>query len=188
MKTPNITFKSLLSGISSIEKKNKIFKSLSKEGQRLEIAWDVLQMLLIEKLHPSAGWYWDNSLVNLYQTSNNSATVCKKFNEIKACTVCARGAVMVAQIRLGNTFGPENTDVSNVDDGLVPSYNNNLGLTFKSLSSFSVNSMKKMESEYEDSHFDHPYHPNSREKLMNMMCNILVNGDFKTSDKTDYLI
>ena len=188
MKTPNITFKSLLSGISSIEKKNKIFKSLNKEGQRLEIAWDVLQMLTNKKLHPSNGYYWDNRLMRLYQISKDSTTVCKNFNEIETCTVCARGAVMVAQIRLGNTFGPENTDVSNIDDGLDVSYNNNGGLTLKSLSSFSVDSMKNMEREYENSQFNHPYHENSREKLMNMMCNILVNGDFKTSDKTDYLI
>ena len=184
MKKPNIVFKSLLKGISSIAERNKIFNSLSEEGQRLEIAWDCLQLLMEDKVKPSIGWYWDPAMRDEY-ASSTSKQIFRKFNNIKDCEVCARGAVMLSQIRLGNKIGEENVPSTCARKGVM--YDTIQGNEV-SLTAFSIDSLKWMEQEYENGHFNHPFETNSKEKLMNIMCNILVNGDFNTSDKTNYLI
>lgn len=184
MKRPNIVFKSLLKGVSSITERNKIFNSLSEEGQRLEIAWDCLQLLLEDKVKPSIGWYWDLKLMDEYEGSS-SKQIFRKFNNVKDCEVCARGAIMLSQIRLGNKIGKENVPGECARKGVM--YDLTQGDNI-SLTAFSIDSLKNMEEEYEFGYFDHPYATNSKEKLMNMMCNILVNGDFKKSDKKNYLI
>ena len=184
MKKPNIVFKSLLKGISSIAERNKIFNSLSEEGQRLEIAWDCLQLLMEDKVKPSIGWYWDPAMRDEY-ASSTSKQIFRKFNNIKDCEVCARGAVMLSQIRLGNKIGEENVPSTCARKGVM--YDTIQGNEV-SLTAFSIDSLKWMEQEYENGHFNHPFETNSKEKLMNIMCNILVNGDFNKSDKKNYLI
>lgn len=184
---PNIEFKSLLDGIRSIEERNQVFKNLSPEGKRLEIAWDVLKLLQKNVIAPSNGYYWDNNLSRTYETSESAHELFKRFNdvqEIKGCSVCARGAVMLCQIRLGNTIDPLKIDENAVSDGSGYSF----GEKHKILDGFTLNDMKKMEKEYEFCRYNHPYEMNTREKLMNIMCNVLVNGNFKTADKKDYLI
>jgi hypothetical protein len=184
---PNIEFKSLLDGIRSIEERNRVFKTLSDEGKRLEIAWEVLKLLQKNVIVPSDGHYWDDDLSNTYETSQSAHELFKRFNnveEIKGCSVCARGAIMLCQIRLGNTIDPLKINESAVADGTGYSF----GEKHKVLDGFKLNDMVKMEYEYEFCRYHHPYEMNTREKLMNMMCNVLVNGNFNTEDKTDYLI
>lgn len=178
-KIPNIVFKSLLQGIKDIKKRNEYFDYLSDEGKRLEIAWDALQLIQKEILFTAGAskYYWNSDLFALRQRVNDAEAfqveLCNLTN-IKNCSVCARGGIMVSRIRLGNKIAP-NSD--NVDCG----GENNLDV-------FNLQVMKDMENEYEISKFTHPYGIGSTNKLMNIYCNILVNGNFNPTDSTDYLI
>lgn len=178
MKKPNIDFVSVLDDIKDIDERNKAFDKLSKEGKRLEIAWDMLKLVMSRTLKPSDGHYWDFRLMSVADDCLNSKELQKEFNDkknIKGCSVCARGGLMLSQIRLGNSVNPYDTwyrDKGNSDN----------------LKGFTWNSMRKMEDEYEHCQYGHPYQGNTTYKLMNILCNVLVNGDFKISDKTDYLI
>ena len=178
---PNITYKSLLSGIRGINKRNEVYKSLTEEQQRKEIAWDVIMLLQKGMIEASDGCYWDNDLEDLYETSEDSKEVFRRFNKLEhTCEVCARGAIMLSTIRLGNTYGPEEYENAYcVHDGVMDG---------RSLTCFSVASLRNMELEYEYNEFKHSPFNNTDEKLMNIMCNIIVNGDFNTSDKTDYVV
>lgn len=175
MKQPNIVFKSLLDKIKGIEKRNKYFDYLSAEGKRLEIAWDCLKLIQakqVKAIGVCVG-YWDSTLFD-ETIDKDSKKLQRILCNIKSCKVCARGGVMLSQIRLGNHISgnDEYRDMGND----------------KNLSGFSMDNMEEMESEYEHGYYSHPYKPGSTEKLMNIMCNILVNGNFNKNDKTDYLI
>lgn len=177
MKKSNIKFKSLLHGVRSIEKRNQIFKGLSNEGKRLEIAWDMLKLLMEERIKPSYGFYWSVKLHELQANCDSSEEFHKKLNQkskITNCSVCARGGIMLSQIRLGNSIHPH---VHHADKGYS-----------SILDGFSMDSMQCMENEYESLLYNHPYKTHTKEKLMNIVCNVLVNGDFNIEDKTDYLI
>lgn len=178
---PNITYKSLLSGVRGINKRNEMYNSLTNQQKRREIAWDVIVLLQKGMIEGSDGSYWDNNLEDLYETSKNSKEVFRRFNKLEhTCEVCARGAIMLSTIRLGNTYGPEEYGSAYcVHDGTIDG---------RSLTCFSVESLRNMELEYEFNQFKHPYFANTDNKLMNIMCNIVVNGDFNTSDKTNYVV
>ncbi len=173
---PNITFKSLLSDCKSIEEKNKMFNTLSNEGQRLEIAWDALNMVTKGLVQASSGCYWSEDLKDVageskeLQEELNKSSFFKKNN----CEVCQRGLLMLSQIRLGNSIGSR--DCSR-DNGA--SHN---------IKGFDIFAFNLMEDEYESSTYNLPHRSNTNEKLANICCNILVNGEFNTADDTDYLI
>ena len=178
MKKPNIDYVSVLDDIKDIDERNKAFDKLSKEGKRLEIAWDMLKLLMSGVVKPSDGHYWNPKLMRVADSCFNSKELQKEFNDkknIKGCSVCARGGLMLSQIRLGNSVNPNDTWFR--DKG-----------SSENLKGFSWISMRKMENEYEHCTYRHPYRDNTTHKLMNILCNVLVNGDFKVSDKTDYLI
>ena len=178
MKIPNITYKSVLKRYTNIERRNKAFHELDDESKRLEIAWDALNLVMEGKLNPSFGCYWNWKLMNIkervYNPKDFQDSLITELNE--DCYVCQRGAIMVSTIRLGNRIDPDE------DDNMISGYNATL------LQGFSMKDMDNMEGEYEISCFKHPYRNNSREKLMNILCNILVNGNFNTEDQNDYLI
>jgi len=174
MKT-TIDYKSVLIGLT-IKAKNIAFNNLSPEIQRLEIAWDALNLVLSETLKPSNGCYWNYNLreiggddKNLQKTLN-----AKSFYRENDCYVCQRGLMMVSQIRLGNS-------ISSGDDTRESGSADNI-------KGFSIYSFIKMETEYEKCAYGHPYDSNTKEKMANICCNILVNGDFNTKDETDYLV
>lgn len=174
---PNIDYVSVLDDIQDIDERNKAFKKLTKEGKRLEIAWDTLKLVMEEKIKPSNGYYWSDKLFRLANRSVDSQDFHKRLNQdskIKGCSVCARGGIMLSQIRLGNTVSPDSWAMDRGESSI--------------LDGFSIHSMRRMENEYEMSQYKHPYSPRTKEKLMNILCNVLVNGDFKSSDKTNYLI
>ena len=95
-------------------------------------------------------------------------------NNLPKCEVCIRGGMMLSQIRLGNEL---HCNIDNIHKG-----------DFKIIKGFSMDSFYKMEEEYEHSTYKHPYERHTSWKLANICCNVLVNGDFNTEDKTDYLI
>lgn len=167
----NIKYKSKLTRIKDIEKRNKAFDALSDEDKRKEIAWDSLQMILLGKMDASWGYYWDEKLRDIKDSEPKSFQ--KKLLEVESCSVCARGAVMLSQIRLGNKLHPKILDIDKGNDGI--------------LNGFNMFEMEQMEKEFEQSYFDHPYCYNTREKLANILCNVIVNGHFNTDDRNDYL-
>lgn len=177
-----IKFKSVLEGYKSISQRNKHFEELTDEGKRLEIAWDALKLVQSGLIRPSSGWYWSPSLKEVEGDSKylqkvfNAESFFKKKNSEygRECEVCARGAMMLCQIRLGNS-------IDSLDRDRVAGNESNI-------KGFSFDSFQSMEAEYENSAFKHPYWSNTDRKLANICCNVLVNGDFNPEDKTDYLI
>jgi len=179
MKKPNITFKSLLQPIKDIKKRNEYFEYLSKEGKLLEIVWEALQMIVQETIRAYGPYnsrhYINTNVLNMMRKSESADKLQKNLLELDNCTVCARGGIMIARIRVGNKLEPNN---SCIEDG---SKNNTSDF-------IEYYNLEEIEQEFEFSTYEHPYEPRTNEKLMNIYCNILVNGYFNTDDKTDYLI
>lgn len=178
MKKPNIDYVSVLDGIKSISARNEAFDKLDDQSKRLEIAWDALKLTKRGIITASNGCYWGIKLGDVQFESSTSKDFQRRLNKtsnFKGCSVCARGAIMLSLIRLGNNIKPD-IDYG-VDNG-----------SEQTVRGFSMQSMKNMENEYELSTYNHPYRINTDEKLMNILCNVLVNGDFNTKDTTDYLI
>jgi hypothetical protein len=169
---PNITFKSVLQPIQNIEERNEYFNWLNDEGKRLEIAWDCLQLIVNNIVNGSYCQYWSNSL-NTIKTKDSKEFQEILNNELPKCYVCGRGGLMLSQIRLGNSI---------CSDSFYRSDGN-----FDNIKGFDLSTFKLIEKEYEDIEFNHPYDKHTTEKLANIMCNILVNGNFNTQDKTNYL-
>jgi hypothetical protein len=172
----NIPFKSKLQSIDNIHAKNKAFAELTNEGKRREIAYDSLMLIINNMLFGNPSGYWNKALLTIRHNSKNSKDFCRKLNNLpqQKCSVCARGAVMVSQIRLGNNISPTN------------GYSNAGHISI--MDGFSMNDMDKMEGVYEGWRAaKHAYPPNTTQLLANMMCNIIANGNFKSKDRTDYL-
>lgn len=169
---PNITFKSVLQPIKNIKKRNAYFDWLNDESKRLEIAWDCLQLVLSGKIVADDDRnFWSRSLIRIKtQSSKEFQRILNE--ELPECTVCARGGLMLSQIRLGN-------NILTNDDYRDCGKENIKGFTY--------NDFKAIESEFEYSTYKHPYEDNTDQKLANIMCNILVNGNFNIEDRTDYL-
>lgn len=174
MKKPNIKFKSLLQGIKNIEERNAYFEYLSDKGKRLEIAWEFMRLVEVGILNPAEGHFWNGYLRDLtYKISSKEVQELLISNTIE-CTVCERGGLMYAQICLGNS-------IDGYDDNRDEGGRNNI-------KGFCIGDFNDIESEYENSYYGHPYENRTREKMLNILCNILVNGNFNTDDKTNYLI
>lgn len=171
----NIEFKSVLSKYTDINKKNKHFQELTDEGKRLEIAWDCLQLIIQETVKGSHGYYWNTDLKYKAITLRSAKELHLFLNyNLPNCEVCARGGMMLSQIRLGNNIKPSYV---NIDNGNA-----------NSIEGFSMYNFIEMELEYENNRYNHPYDNNTTEKLANICCNVLVNGNFNIKDTTNYLI
>jgi hypothetical protein len=173
----NISYKSKLTNFKEFEEKNLAFDNLSDEDKRKEIAFDVINLILNEIIGGSYGDYWNYTMRSLVK-DNQDVSLQKLFtnenlkNE-ENCEVCARGAVMLSTVRLNNKL--------NFQDRHVQS-----GNSFN-VKGFNIDVMHIMEREYEASDYDHPYNNNTTEKLLNMFCNVLSNGNFNEFDQTNYL-
>ena len=178
MKINPKNFRSQLESIKDLEERNLVFDALSDEDKRREIAFDSLQLTLIGKIGGSYRCYWSNSLQNI-RTNNSKKFQEKLVNELPKCEVCARGAMMLSQIRLGNTVSSKAEYRSEGSKRLIKG--------------FTLDSFEKMETEYEDYGYkcfwgSHPYKSNTTEKLQNICLNVIANGDFDIYDATDYLV
>lgn len=178
---PQITFKSLLDPITDIDKRNKKFASLSAEGKRLEIAWEALKLVTSGIAAPAGengrSFYWDHRLKETFNRTASSKELQEEFLNLQSCTVCERGILTLSRIRLGNGIDPCKYSVFGISEGYE----------IKARDGFSYLSFEQMEKEYERSFYCHPYNSNTSKKMANILCNVLVNGDFNTEDKTDYL-
>lgn len=81
--------------------------------------------------------------------------------------------MMLSQIRLGNEIHPD--DDSKMDGSR------------KNLKGFNMIAFNEMEEEYEANTFSHPYNNNTLQKMANICCNVISNGNFNPKDRADYL-
>ena len=182
-----IKYKSVLAKFKDLKQRNYAFNHLDRQSQRLEIAWDALQLVLNQEVKAFNGGYWSSSILNSINRLGPESTQNFFLNKLhgRGCRVCQRGLMMVSQIRLGNELSARETD-----NGLPVSA---FGVTTMSrgdmgiIKGFSMTSFLLIEREYEHGEFHHPYGCHTEEKLANICCNILVNGNFKPKDTTDYL-
>jgi hypothetical protein len=107
--------------------------------------------------------------------------------ESSTCEVCARGAIMLSKINLGN-----DTTVKEFNSAGARYFSKE---GYQSLSAFSVDILELIEKIYEADEYDRRklkyqcrYPRHSNHLLANIFCNVLVNGDFNENDHTDYLI
>lgn len=188
---PQITFKSLLDPIKDIDKRNKKFASLSNEGKRLEIAWEGLKLIIAGMVTPSgirttggsrAVAFWDENLKRIAdKKGKNSKALQQAFLAIPECEVCERGLLTLSKIRIGSAVL---IDERSLTRDLIST---ECGDNPISRDGFDLSSLELMEAEYESREFKHPYNNRTIEKMANILCNVLVNGDFDIYDKTDYL-
>ena len=167
-----LEFRSQLQSIRSIAKRNLAFEGLSDEDKRKEIAYDCLKLTLQGKVRGAYNSYWSSSLDCIKEPDS------KKFqkllvDDLPECAVCVRGGMMLSQIRLGNSLSTNSHSYYKGD------YENIKGFTF--------DSFIKMEDEYENLHYHHPYNTDTTEKLQNICLNVIHNGDFDVDDATDYV-
>jgi hypothetical protein len=187
----NIPFESKLQGIADISKRNKAFKALSDVNKRKEIAFDALTLLLQEKIVAQAGIYWDVELKEIKDSVNNSKDFQKSLCDLSSikdgeCGVCARGALMLSTIRLGNEISPDDSDVANGSEDIIKG--------------FDIDSFLEMEEEFEGTNvedewgddedeplYNLPYEAGTNKKLACILGNVIENGYYNTSDDTDYV-
>lgn len=176
-------FTSKLKDIKDIKERNRVFNfELSDEEKRKEIAWDSLNLVINGVLTAHRSGYWEEALVrktkNLSSEALQDKLLCIETNKDE-CMVCARGAIMVSQIRLGNELSTENLDSQKVANG-----EGNDG-SFDILKGFGSKSFLHIEAEYENNSDIYPIH--TPHNLANIFCNIITHGDFDPKDRTDYL-
>lgn len=173
-----IKFKSKLSRFTNIKNRNRKFHSLNVEEKRKEIAWDIINMIENNTLKGSSNSYWGSALFAIKNKVRTSEELQEKFcdldNSYYHCYVCGRGALMLSRIRLGNSLNPTLKDISKGSCIMTDC--------------FSFETYENIEREYEWDNGGLPYESNTTEKLLNIFCNVLVNGTFKVVDDTNYLI
>lgn len=175
----NIPYKSVLQHITNIEKRNKAFHSLSNRIKRKEIAYDALSLVLNKTVSGADGCYWDGYLTMTLANIEDPKLFQKKVLNPPICQVCARGGLMLSQIRLGNNIShkPENYTIRDIASGSG-------GVKIEG---FNDRSFEKIENEYEFSYYGHPYNVGTTFKLINILCNIIVNENFDVKDDSDYI-
>lgn len=182
-----------------VEKRNVVFNAMDDVSQRKEIALDVLEMLDVEAIVCNIKrHYWeDNVRWELYDIEDSKEFQSKilEFTEPKQeCQVCARGALMLSTIRLGNEISCESEDVEFIQKG-----------SSDLLKGFTIEEIKWMELWYEGNYWgvtsddcnlnnfdfdwqeEYPYQYHTNEMLANLFLNVLHNGKFVEDDCTDYL-
>lgn len=168
-----IPFTSQLQNIKNIEIRNKAFDTLSDEDKRKEIAYDSLCLILDGKITGSNHTYWSHELYSIKHNSYDPKDFQEKLQDIPECQVYARGAVMLSQIRLNNTIHLHNSGISKGNS--------------KNLNGFHISSMISMENQYEGNMYNNIYPIRSTQNLVNIMCNVINNGNFSVHDEKDYL-
>ncbi len=173
-------YTSQITHIKDITARNEAFKALSDSDKRKEIALDCLNLTLLRVVKGCDGSYWSGKLDDI--EDDNAKSFQLKLNDnklIKGCEVCARGGLMLSQIRLGNSI---NSDVRQKSYGST-----------SILQGFTIDSFEAMEAEYEgfslwrELGLKHPYRTNTTKKLQNICLNVIHNGDYVPTDTTDYL-
>lgn len=168
-----IPFTSKLAGLT-ISKRNKAFNNMTPEEQRREIAYDGLLLVITGQAQASHGAYWSSSLDRVADRTETSAELQKALcNKLPKCEVCQRGLFMLSQIRLGNSVDP---DDRNKDDG-----------NEEIVKGFSMEDFRDAEREYEHTMYRNAFKNNTNGKLANICCNVIANGNYKKSDRKNYV-
>ena len=185
LQTNKIPYKSVLSHIKNIVEKNNAFDKLSKCSQIKEIALDALNLLMYnENVRAADGYYWSPNLVERLRESKTPGKFQKNLNKtIPQCEVCQRGLWMLSQARVcGIDF-----DLSDdIDSSTLLSASSTR--TPELVKGLLYEDLLNMEAEYEGYAGNlQPYESDTKEKLANVICNVMVNCGFNRFDYTDYL-
>ncbi len=172
IKVNDFEFKSELQHIKDIEERNVQFKALNKKQKCKEIAYDCLLLTLGGKVCGSYQAYWSDNLEAI-EKPDAKAFQEKLVNKLPKCSVCARGGMMLSQIRLGNSIHSNEYYRCKGDVQIIQG--------------FTMSNFLEMEDEYERNTYKHPYKHNTTKKLQNICLNVIHNGKFNTDDPTDYL-
>ncbi len=184
-----LNYKSVLDGIKNIKKRNDKFHSLSKKEQRMEIGLDVLDMLSLKQISGGDD-YWNYQFRRKMSRLDDSKELqnklmSKSLYKEENCEVCARGAMMLSTIRLGNNIDPDTDYISRG--------------TPKIQKHFTRIMYVAMEAVYEDycykssivganEEYEHPYEFNTSELLANIFLQVIqTDGGFSIKNNTDYL-
>lgn len=174
----SIPFKSKLTRFRNIKNRNKAFDKLTNRQKRQEIAFDALGLLSSNKIGAERGLYW-NMRLKVKQWGSGTA---EKFQEelcnlddVQGCKCCARGAIMLSTIRLGNKVEPSNKFAR--DGGI------------STVKGFTVEDMRKMEQQFEYGAHNDTFSSYNKEdeNLANILCNVIKNGNYKPDDKKNYI-
>lgn len=175
-----IPYKSKLPKNKSLDKRNKKYKSLSKKDRVREIGLDILESYnagLLEEQDDSQ--YWPRDLYEHFKELTDpkefQTELYEKEKEI-LCSVCARGAIMVSRIKLGNEIGG---DMEGFCDG-----EGNDGESI--VKEFEMEDLNDMEATYESYGFLR-YEERTPECIAAIAANLVANGKWNDSDETDYL-
>lgn len=180
-----IPYKSVLIGIADINERNIAFNALDDESMRKEMALDGLKLVLSGQVRAYASGYWSYQLTFI-EEPNPKLFQNILVNKLPECEVCQRGLFMLSQIRLGNGL---NSFTPNLHCGNP-----------EIIKGFVLGDYYDMENEYEghttgDDDEDYwkddtslPYEQHTWQKLANICCNVIANGNFNEYDKTDYLV
>jgi len=174
-----LNYKSKLDQFKNIDKKNEAFHALSKLERRMEIALDIIGLLELDHIIPAGGGYWSSPL-KLGKQKCNTPTELQQFTlnteRYSGCHVCARGAMMLSTIRLGNKLEPNAYGITDGNDSTQNHFPESIYST--------------MENVYEDAFnsYSKPYKANSPECLANIFLQVIQReGKYALSNKTDYL-
>lgn len=171
----NIPFTSKLQHITNLTLRNKAFAALSNRQKRQEIAYDALLLVIAGTIGAAEGHYWSYNLKIIKNSCDTSEVFQRKLVYFlpKTCTVCQRGALMLSQIRLGNTIHPLD---------ICYEYGNR-----ENIEGFNIKMFRSLEQEYEQNYKQTPYQRRTIQKLANLLCNIIDCGNFNAPRCKDYL-
>jgi len=178
-----IPYKSKLSHITDVAERNTAFDALTSEEKRKEVAFDVLNRYSVGLLKKQeSSMYWPNNIVKEFQKLQTAeelqAAVIARHTEI--CDVCARGAVMISRIMLGNKITPNQSFYDG--DGESDGYKYEMPAP-----ELDDDFLRVIEKNYETYGFIR-YRKRTPECIAALMANIVQNGYFKWDDETDYLV
>lgn len=180
-----IPFQSKIQPIKNIAERNLAFQQLSDDEKRREIAYDLLVLVLMNDVRPAWSAYWEGYFLSTARECNTAKELQDHLNKLGVnrgvnkyeCIVCARGGMMLSQIRLGNRVSPTHSELTSGSKDIVDG--------------FSMESFCNMETIYEGyasaDTDEHPFSMNTHARLVNICLNVIVNGDFHIEDHTNYV-
>lgn len=186
-----LPFKSKLDPFRTITERNKVFHTLNAAEQRQEIAYDLLTLILLGHVTSGQWTYWEGNYLDERSYCNTAEDLHVYFNQIELrnakCEVCARGGMMLSQIRLGNTLTVDTCGIGNGDAKTIVGFTYQEYHDMESLYEGYTQRNTFNGTEYNTWIADHPYSERTTERLANICLNVIVNGVFDEEDFTDYV-
>lgn len=188
----NIPFESKLESIVDIKERNVVFHNLDDSDKRREIAYDLFKLILNSHIDANACGYWDGEYLDNWGDNSTPSELHTYLNELEiygdTCEVCARGGMMLSQIRLGNTISPDNQNIFCGDpyilEGFTMAEMYDMEILYEGFTIRSSGYQADIPQTWINSH---PYDTCSRERLVNICLSVITNGAFLRIDTTDYL-